>query len=522
MKIPRLALTLLALSALALPAAAELVKNKDWEKSPEFVYLATDAEKKAWKEVKTDEAADKFVALFWARRDPDLKTPQNEYRARFEALSAKSDELFKLGSKRGALTERGKLFILVGPPKSMSSKGRTSLETSPGSLGPGAASPEGAQVQVSMVYEQAQLPEWADVKTLDAKFMVDLAINSESLLDMSTVRRLEKKAVEMAMKNPDLKEVPVYKTREQVEAEMKAAAEAAAEKEKGPELSAEARKTLEELLAKDPFGPLAPMGLTYRNGATRLMLQVHVAGAAVPSPEAAKLLLLVKTKDGKDAARREEPAALQKSKGELFADRSIPVMPGEYELAAAVLDAAGAVVSSGRRSVKVDPLPTELAASALLLAYNDMPAEGAKAEDPFIFSSRKFVVRGDGKFEKTDGLSYALRIYNPGIDPVTRQASLKRTIKIKPKNGTPQEVPLPPDEPTTIPDPKDGTTAVVIDLAGNIVDANLGDYFRPGDFEFRLKVTDTILNKTLEVAVPFAMAAPPAAAPAPAPAPKKK
>ena len=40
------------------------------------------------------------------------------------------------------------------------------------------------------------------------------------------------------------------------------------------------------------------------------------------SPENAKLAILVKGKDGKDAARREEAASLQKSKSELFADRA--------------------------------------------------------------------------------------------------------------------------------------------------------------------------------------------------------
>lgn len=524
MRIPRLALTLAVASALALPAGAELVKNKDWDKSPEFTYLATDAEKKAWKAVQTDEEADKFVALFWAKRDPDLKTPQNEFRLRFEALVAKADELFKLGSRRGALTERGKLFVLVGPPKSMAQRVESSGSVPLGDEGMGSVGGGGTAVVYQFVYEQPQLPPWADVKSLDAKFRVDTGVMSESVLDMGPVKRLEKKAVEMALKNPDLKEPPVYKTREEVEAEARAAAAAAAEKEKGPELSADVKAKLEEVLAKPAFGHVAPMGLAYRNGATRLMVQIHAA--EVPAPEAAKLAILVRTKDGQDAARREEPAALLKSKGAFFADRSIPVVPGEYEVAAAILDVSGNVVASGHRSAKVDALPTEFAVSPILLAYGDLPAEGAKPEDPYTFSMRKFVIRGDGVFEKTDGLSYAVRVYNPGVDPVTHQTNLKRSVKIKPKNGMAQEVPLPPDEPATIPEAKgEEPLAVVIDLAGNIVDANLGEYFRPGEFEFRVKVTDAIANKSAEVSIPFTMAAPPAAppaAPAPAAAPKKK
>src|SRR5664280_319867 len=121
------ALTPLLLSAVAaFPSLAALDKYKDWEKSPEYAYLTTDDEKKEWKKIASDQDAEKFIALFWARRDPDLKTPENEFHERFETLAEKADELFPLGRKRGALTERGKAFILIGPPKSIAHGASTS------------------------------------------------------------------------------------------------------------------------------------------------------------------------------------------------------------------------------------------------------------------------------------------------------------------------------------------------------------------------------------------------------------
>jgi hypothetical protein len=68
-----LALLLLAASVPGLGAGLE--RYKDWIRSPEFVFLATDAEQKEWKKITADEQADRFVQLFWAKRDPDLKTP---------------------------------------------------------------------------------------------------------------------------------------------------------------------------------------------------------------------------------------------------------------------------------------------------------------------------------------------------------------------------------------------------------------------------------------------------------------
>lgn len=516
---------------LATRAAAELVKLKDWEKSPEFVYLATDAEKKEWKAIKTDEEGQKFVDLFWAKRDPELKTPVNEYKQRFDALVQKADENFELGKKRGALTDRGKLLILLGPPKSLARSQGTGQDmvgapslTGSTDVGSGSGTVMGGRDAARLVttyvfhYEQAQLPEWTGLKTLDVRFQVDSGTLSEMVLDVGPFRKLTAKAVQVALAHPELKTVPVYKTAQQVAAEQKAAADAAAEAAKGPVLSEGVRKTLEAALAKEAFGPVTLMALAYRDGATRLMAQIFAPASEVPAPEGVELALLVRDKAGKDAARREEPAALSKAKADSFADRSLPVPPGDYDVAMALMDAAGAVLVSGKGSVTVSALPTELAASSLLVAAADFPADGQKPDEPFSFSVRKFVARGEGRLEKSDGLSYAMRLYNPSVDAATKKMLLKRIVKIKPKGGAPIDVPQPPEEPAPAPEYKD-KGAVVVDLAGGIVESNLGDYFRPG--EYTLKVTIVDGEKRVEAQAPFTVVGP-AAPPPPPPAPKKK
>src|SRR5664279_6532789 len=99
-------LSLLLLSAVAaFPLLAALDKYKDWEKSPEYAYLATDDDKKEWKKIASDQDAEKFIALFWARRDPDLKTPENEFRERFDAL-VKNCLLYTSPSPRDGLLSR--------------------------------------------------------------------------------------------------------------------------------------------------------------------------------------------------------------------------------------------------------------------------------------------------------------------------------------------------------------------------------------------------------------------------------
>ena len=552
----RLLATLVPLVALAFPAAAQLEKFKDWEKSPEFVYYATEDEQKAWKDVKSDAEAQKFENLFWGKRHPDYqKTPQNVFRQKFEALAAKADELFSLGTKgekrykRGALTERGKVFILLGPPKAIASRQEASGAGTPGAggeegegrfLGAG-----GTVVVTRFQYEQAQLPEWSGLKKLVLDFVVDQTALTDSVDRVADVKKLWKKAVAAAVVNPKMTEPPVYKSREEYEAEMKAAAEAAAEAAKGPVLSAPVRAALEAQIAREPYGPLGLLPLAYGDKATVLMVQLVIPRAADPAPapaapaaapgaaapaaapapapvDTAKIAVLVRGKDGKDAARREEAAVLQPVKDDYFVDLSLPVPPGDYDVVALLLDAAGAEKVSARQSVTVPVLPAELGVSPLLLAFTDLPAEGAKADSPFVFSARKFVVRGDGKLLKTDGLAYMARLYNPAVDPVTKKLNLKRAISIKPKNGSTIDVPQPPDEPMAVPEQPGMAMALVVDLAGAIVDANIADYFRPGEYTLSLKVTDVVAGKTVEAKAPFTLVAPPAPAPAPkAPAPKK-
>ncbi len=541
----RLLATLVPLVAIAFPAAAQLDKFKDWEKSPEFVYYATEDEQTAWKGVKSDEEAQKFFNLFWGRRHPDYqKTAQNVFRMKFDALVAEADKRFTLGKKRGAFTERGKVFILLGPPKAIASRAESGagpaagIDDEGGRMVGGAG---GAMIMTQFQYDQAQLPEWAGLKKLTLTFTVDQTALTESVDKPADVKKLWKKAVTAALVNPKMTEPPVYKTREEYEAEQKAAAEAAAEAAKGPVLSEPARTALEALLAKDQQGSLGAFPLAYGDKATVLMVQLVVPGAAVTAAPAApaaagapaaapaaapamKIAILVRSKDGKDAARREEAAVLKQTRGDYFLDMVFQVEPGDYEVAAVLFDAAGAEKASAHRSVTVPPLPTELGSSPLLLAWNDLPAEGAKPDEPFVFSARKFVIRGDNKLEKTDGLAYMVRVYNPAVDPATKKLILKRAISIKPKNGSSIDVPQPPDEPMLVPEQQGVMNALVIDLAGAIVDVNLGEYFRPGEYTLTLKVTDVVAAKTLEVKAPFTLvapAAPPAPAAAKAPAAKK-
>jgi len=103
----------------AIPAFAGLsAELKDWGSGP-AQWIMTSDEKKAWRRISTDADAINFMDLFWARRDPTPGTAVNEFRDRFVNRVAFSDMTFSEKRKRGAMTDRGRVYIVLGAATNM-------------------------------------------------------------------------------------------------------------------------------------------------------------------------------------------------------------------------------------------------------------------------------------------------------------------------------------------------------------------------------------------------------------------
>ncbi len=58
----------------------------------------------------------KFVEDFWKRRDPDPDTEENEYKVEYYKRIEQANKLFRGEGRPGWLTDRGRIYILFGPP----------------------------------------------------------------------------------------------------------------------------------------------------------------------------------------------------------------------------------------------------------------------------------------------------------------------------------------------------------------------------------------------------------------------
>lgn len=107
---------LLAAAALATPARAGDKLDKDQKKWLESVWaIMLPEEEKVYKDLKKDDRAE-FQKIFWARRDPDLATQENEFQAQYQSNAAEADKRYKVGGRAGSATDCGRVFLLLGEP----------------------------------------------------------------------------------------------------------------------------------------------------------------------------------------------------------------------------------------------------------------------------------------------------------------------------------------------------------------------------------------------------------------------
>lgn len=115
-------------------SAALSPKYDAWRNGP-VQWIMTSEEQRAWRALKTDEEASTFIDLFWARRDPSPGTPTNDYRDQFYGRVGFADAKFGEGKIAGSMTDRGRVYIVLGKPTEWSVQVRNSNSAEAGTEG---------------------------------------------------------------------------------------------------------------------------------------------------------------------------------------------------------------------------------------------------------------------------------------------------------------------------------------------------------------------------------------------------
>ncbi|HWW62520.1 MAG TPA: GWxTD domain-containing protein [Thermoanaerobaculia bacterium] len=208
-------MSLLSLTSVSAFAALS-PKLEEWGKGP-AQWIMTKEEKRAWGGVKTDEAAINFIDLFWARRDPSEGTPENQYRDEFDNRVAFSDKNFNEPRKRGAMSERGRFYIILGPATNMSNESAHRSNSGAGGGGfssggdPTGGRQQGAKNEWVWSHEDALKYGMPQITAVFIEDPITKAVTRDPL--RSEVMGALPVAINTAIVHPEMKELPSWAAR---------------------------------------------------------------------------------------------------------------------------------------------------------------------------------------------------------------------------------------------------------------------------------------------------------------------
>ncbi len=88
-------------------------ESRDFYKYAQLIM--TKVEKDIFSHLPDKEAREEFIADFWAKKDPDPSTEENEYKNEFFGRIEYANKRFREGGP-GWKTDRGRIYIYLGPP----------------------------------------------------------------------------------------------------------------------------------------------------------------------------------------------------------------------------------------------------------------------------------------------------------------------------------------------------------------------------------------------------------------------
>ena len=477
---------LLAAVLISASASAQVsYRYADWADGP-VKFLMTKVEMKQWKTIHSDADAQAFIDLFWARRDPTPDTPRNEFRDEFDARVKIADDQFSNGRDRGAMTDRGRVFILLGPPYRVGGSGSQHAQgmTAPVITPQGTVSvpgPIGSRARQIWMYAHERKPKFIPRSDFSILFE-DEGVNEWQL---ATTERLNpeiilQEAVNGLIVSPKLTKAPFATS------------------------TARARRTtftdllLDAAFKKFQSGDqttIGPANLTWTQfvtpeGQNFVSAQLYApAGSNISAGQKVTFFSVVENSAGQIVDVDEAATAMIASGGDVYVDKSVPLEPGSYA-ATFGLAADGRILSATRTTMKIEALdPAASTTSPLILSNNVYPLKEAFGPtDPFTFGGLKVVPKGDALFTPSGDLWYFVELRNPGT---TEQGMPSITTQIDIEGSTPKgpvelRFPMKPANAAKLQGAKEWyAVGLAIPLEG----------FVPGDYTIKVRIVDTVLGK---------------------------
>jgi GWxTD domain-containing protein len=394
----------LALAALA-PLAAQ-AQQKDPKKFLDEVRpIVLADEEKQWKSIKDNKEREEFIRIFWARRDPDLDTPVNEFRTEYEAARTDANTRFTGTGRPGFETDCGRVFILLGPPDEVVADANPSKKLESARFirenstwtfrdRPGMKFKDG-QIQIGFDGSCA-LPQGARMGEQFAR----VAENKVAHPNIDYKKGADGKIVKLEEQLP--KPTPLMALLKEPRQDFPAAVE-------------------RDLLLRTPDGATYVAGL------------LKVEAGALPADARVMVGSQAVSAEGKVAATNEREAGVQAGPDGTVVSFGMALKPGDYTLRAGILDPKTNKGSAVVQPMKVPDFGAEELALSPLMVLKDVQEAPADPKDPlaaFQLGTTKLVPRFGNAFTAADSVVLLGFIYGGKIDEASGKPSLVATFTI--------------------------------------------------------------------------------------------
>jgi GWxTD domain-containing protein len=434
-------------------------------------------EEKTFKGLKEKGDRLEFQKIFWARRDPDLQTPANEYRTEFEAARAEADGAYRVAGQPGSHTDCGRVFILLGKPDDVQRErteqpGLRTPEVWTYRDRPGGHTFTGGKALVAFDQE-CRAP---------AGFTSQMDRVAAALVRQPTLEYKKDKNGRL-VKLEDLlpKDTPARALVKQPRQDFQAALQAS--------------------YLKIADGGTALLGLV-RGDATGLSVAAGAGGKSVQLSVVAS----VTSEDGNDVGWAEQPTrAVVDEAGSFVAGFKLALRPGKYTLAAGAVDEKAGKGSLATLPIEVpdlsrveaaaDGTQSKVATAGSLIVVKRIEQLPAGASDPahafaaFELGQVRLVPAFGGVAKQSEEVEFFYQIYDLKLDAATGRADASAVVSIL-KDG---KTPVAKAPPNVIDTEYAGSTVGPVSLAN----------FSPGKYVVQLKVVDKLAKRDIVQEAPL-------------------
>lgn len=373
--------------------------------------LITKEEKDAFKKLKSNEEKDKFMADFWAKRDPSPGTPENEFKKTYEERLSTVNDKMKGGSKKAIDTDMGKAVLLLGNP----SDSKTEESDPP-----------------KQTWTWTGLPKEMGIGDPEIKFEGDPDEGGFVFSDPKAANQVLDKAraflsnlqgvaqAQAPAQAPKATPAPAQTGGPVQTAELKAALDATA--------TDNAPKDVQLELIGDSF--MTSTGEVFATVAVKS-----------PAAQASKVGVRIVDASGAMVKETELPFTSAEEKPGYF-QTHLPVEPGEYSLAVAIADAgkAGGI----KRPLSVPDYKSKLSISSIIFMseFKQLPdGQGKPEPTAYTFGRTKITPSLDHTYKQAGDLQFLYEIYNaqPDASGEVKVENLEEVVRFEKTGANPKQ-----------------------------------------------------------------------------------